>query len=58
SVEVNGDKEGMISSLIKLSKDNLSNLTPHPWYSFYHYSHPTTTERARAILAFAGRDKG
>ena len=52
SVEVNGDKEGMVSSLVKLSKDNLSNLTPHPWYSFYHYSHPTTTERAEAIQAF------
>lgn len=58
SVEVNGDKEGMISSLVKLSKDNLSNLTPHPWYSFYHYSHPTTTERARAILAFATSRNG
>ncbi|MCE9623958.1 MAG: M48 family metallopeptidase [Deltaproteobacteria bacterium] len=52
SIEVNGDREGMISSLVKLSKDNLSNLTPHPWYSFYHYSHPTTTERAEAIRAY------
>ncbi|MFO1462963.1 MAG: M48 family metallopeptidase [bacterium] len=49
SVEVNGDRQAMVSSLVKLSKDNLSNLTPHPWYSFYHYSHPTTTERAEAI---------
>ncbi len=49
SVEVTGDRENMVSSLVKLSKDNLSNLTPHPWYSFYHYSHPTTTERAMAI---------
>ena len=51
SVEVNGDREGMVSSLVKLSRDNLSNLTPHPWYSFYHYSHPTTSERAAAIAA-------
>jgi len=51
SIEVNGNKESMISSLVKLSKDNLSNLTPHPWYSFYHYSHPTTAERASAIQA-------
>jgi len=49
SVKTTGEKETMISSLIKLSKDNLSNLTPHPWYSFYHYSHPTTTERAAAV---------
>jgi len=53
SVEVNGDRAGMVSSLIKLSRDNLSNLTPHPWYSFYHYSHPTTNERAEAIAALS-----
>lgn len=49
SVEATGDKEGMKNSLIKLSRDNLSNLTPHPLYSFYHYSHPTTAERVAAI---------
>jgi STE24 endopeptidase len=51
SVEVTGDKANMQSSLIKLSRDNLSNLTPHPWYSFYHYSHPTTAERVQTIAA-------
>jgi STE24 endopeptidase len=49
SAEVTGDKAVMTSGLLKLSKDNLSNLTPHPWYSFYHYSHPTTAERAAAL---------
>lgn len=49
SVETTGDKVSMTGALLKLSKDNLSNLTPHPAYSFYHYSHPTTTERAAAI---------
>jgi STE24 endopeptidase len=39
----------MQSALIKLSEGNLSNLTPHPWYSAYHYSHPTVTERVEAI---------
>lgn len=38
-------KEG----LIIMSKENLSNLTPHPLYSFYHYSHPTVGERIKAI---------
>jgi len=51
SVRTTGEKEPMIAALVKLSKDNLSNLTPHPWYSFYHYSHPTTNERAEAIEA-------
>lgn len=49
SVEVVGDKEAMASSLVALSRENLSNLTPHPLYSFYHYTHPTTLERVQAI---------
>lgn len=49
SIEATGKRAPMISSLLKLSKENLSNLRPHPWYSFYHYTHPTTLERIRAI---------
>jgi len=37
------------SALVKLSRDNLSNLWPHPLYSFWHYSHPTLRERLAAI---------
>ncbi|MBI5325998.1 MAG: M48 family metallopeptidase [Ignavibacteriae bacterium] len=37
--------EYLISALKKLSKDNLSNLTPHPFYVFLNYSHPTVFER-------------
>ncbi len=32
-------------ALKKLSVKNLSNLTPHPWYVFVHYSHPTLIQR-------------
>jgi STE24 endopeptidase len=39
----------MEQALIKLTVENLSNLTPDPWYSAYHYSHPTTAERISAI---------
>lgn len=42
-----GDK--LISSLKKLSKNTLSNLTPHPAYVFFHYSHPTLLQRIRAL---------
>ena len=35
----------LISSLKKLSKNSLSNLTPHKSYVFMHYSHPTLLER-------------
>lgn len=37
--------EPLITSLKKLSKNSLSNLTPHPAYVFMHYSHPTLQER-------------
>jgi len=35
----------MISALVKLSKDNLSNLHPHPLYASFYYSHPPVLER-------------
>lgn len=42
-------KEPMIEALKKLSKDNLSNLTPHPFYVFLNYSHPPVLQRIKAI---------
>jgi STE24 endopeptidase len=44
-----GNGKPMEEALINLTVKNLSNLTPHPWYSAYHYSHPTPTERIGAI---------
>lgn len=43
------DGKPMEEALINLTVKNLSNLTPHPWYSAYHYSHPTPVERISAI---------
>ena len=43
------DFQPMEEALIKLTIKNLSNLTPHPWYSAYHYSHPTPAERIGAL---------
>lgn len=40
----------LISSLKKLSKNNLSNLTPHKAYVFIHYSHPTLRERILNLM--------
>ena len=39
------------SALKKLSTDNLSNLLPHPWYVFIHYSHPPLLKRLAAMQA-------
>ncbi len=43
----NGDS--LISSLKKLSKNTLSNLTPHKAYIFVHYSHPSLLQRYRNL---------
>lgn len=39
----------LITSLKKLSKNSLSNLTPHPAYVFVNYSHPTLLERFKNL---------
>src|SRR5210317_1670712 len=41
--------ESMISGLLKLSKDNASNLTPDPLFSAYYYSHPPIAERVKSL---------
>src|SRR5699024_5372893 len=41
--------EPMASALIKLSKDNPSNLRPHPFYVFLNYSHLPVLQRIKAI---------
>jgi STE24 endopeptidase len=41
----------LISSLKKLSRNSLSNLTPHPAYVFMHYSHPPLINRVRNLQA-------
>ncbi len=42
-------QEDLITALKKLSGKNLTNLTPHPAYVFFHYSHPTLLQRIRAL---------
>jgi STE24 endopeptidase len=49
AAETSGLAGSMISGLKKLSVDNLSNLTPHPFTVFLSYSHPPVLQRIRAI---------
>lgn len=43
------EAEPLISGLKKLSKNSLSNLTPHKSYVFMHYSHPTLLQRIKNL---------
>ncbi len=49
-VKENGMADALVSALKKLSAQSLSNLTPHPAYVFFNYSHPTLYERVKALL--------
>lgn len=53
AVEAVGSEKPLSEALIRLVKDNLSNLAPHPLYSFYHYSHPAVSERIKAMKKYA-----
>lgn len=46
----NHNATDLITGLKKLSKTSLSNLTPHPWYVFWHYSHPTLLQRIQNLI--------
>lgn len=45
-----GDFESLVGALRKLTEKNLGNLTPHPLYSGFYYSHPTLIERETALV--------
>ena len=45
-----GASAPMVGALRKLAQKNLSNLTPHPLFSGFYYSHPTLVEREQALI--------
>ena len=44
-----GQPLDLAEALIKLSKENLANLHPHPLYAAFYYSHPPVVERVRRL---------
>lgn len=45
SLDLMKTAEPMASALKRLAVDNLANLTPHPLYAWFYYSHPPLVER-------------
>ncbi|MEQ6122067.1 M48 family metallopeptidase [Reichenbachiella sp. MALMAid0571] len=43
------DRKPLIDALKKLTSDSLGNLTPHPLYVFFNYSHPSLLQRVEAM---------
>jgi STE24 endopeptidase len=49
AARVMNEAGSLIGALRKLNEKNLGNLTPHPLYSGFYYSHPTLLEREEAL---------
>ena len=50
-----GESASLTGALRKLTEKNLSNLTPHPLFSAWHYSHPTLLEREAGLARADGK---
>ncbi|MRR33267.1 M48 family peptidase, partial [bacterium] len=57
AVELSGMPDALASSLIKMSRDNLANLHPHPLYAAVYYSHPPVVDRVQGLLAESSKAK-
>ncbi len=49
AAQTTGRPSSMAHALKRLSKGNLQNLTPHPFFVWLHHTHPPVLERIRAI---------
>jgi STE24 endopeptidase len=50
AAEISGMPDALASALIKMTRENLSNLHPHPVYAAIYYSHPPVVERVKRLL--------
>jgi STE24 endopeptidase len=49
AVLLTGRPLDLASALVKLSRENLANLHPHPLYADFYYTHPPIVERVRRL---------
>jgi hypothetical protein len=54
--ELSGAPDALAAALIKLSRENLANLHPHPLYAKFFYSHPPVVERVQWLLEKVKKD--
>lgn len=53
ATRLTGDGEALATALIKLTRENLGNLHPHPLYAAFYYSHPPVVERVTRLRGTA-----
>jgi len=58
AAEAMGDPNPLIQALKRLSKDSLSNLTPHPLLVALHFTHPSVLARVLALRKMDGNPSG
>ncbi len=46
---LSGDPAALASALVKLCRENLANLHPHPLYAAFYYSHPPVVDRVQLL---------
>jgi STE24 endopeptidase len=51
ALDLTGESLPLTHALIKLCKENLSNLHPHPLYAWFYYSHPPVVARIARLSA-------
>jgi STE24 endopeptidase len=51
AAETTKNSDNLVSALKTLSVQNLSNLTPHPFYVFLNYSHPPVSQRIKRLIS-------
>jgi STE24 endopeptidase len=52
ALQLTHEASSMANSLIKLGRDNLANLHPHPWYAAFYYSYGIIVRRVVKILSY------
>ena len=52
-----GRPQDLAAALVKLARENLANLHPHPLYAWFHYSHPPLVERVEKLQRAAAEQE-